>query len=261
MEIGEKVSKDDFFIGNLLSQGAYGRVFKVKRLKTNQICAIKIVDLGSSQDKTKTSENDVQIEIVINILLGEHPKIARFYGSFGDQKKTYLVFECLKPLICMDFTIDDVKNLARDCLEAVEYAHSKGICHRDIKPRNVLLSNDKKTFKLIDWGLGCVFKGKLEETFCGTVAYYAPEVVLEEKHDPREIDIWCIGILIYEYRHGETPFYAQTPKEIEHNIVNNELKFHEDIESDCRDFISLLLQKDPAKRPTATEALKHPYLN
>lgn len=107
MEIGEKVSKDDFFIGNLLGQGAYGRVFKVKRLKTNQICAMKIVDIGSSQDKTKTSENDVQNEIVINILLGEHPKISRFYGSFGDQKKTYLVFECLKSLLCMDFTIED----------------------------------------------------------------------------------------------------------------------------------------------------------
>lgn len=128
----------------------------------------------------------------------------------------------------------------KQVIKAVEFLHENNLIHRDIKPENILLTKNDKV-KLCDFGCCVDIKQGYRETFCGTFEYMAPEIIKELPYN-QAVDIWSLGILLYELLHGFSPFSNRTDNqrdlsEIFKNILINNLNFKNNISQSCKDLI------------------------
>lgn len=141
----------------------------------------------------------------------------------------------------------------------IQYIHSCGIVHRDIKPENILL-DEELNVKICDFGWSTALQGSaVRKTFCGTYEYMAPEIFESSAYD-FTVDIWSLGILLFELLHGFSPFRGKGIFEIYRNIVTNRIPFKESLDPQARALITMILQRAPTKRPTVQAILAHPYL-
>ncbi len=134
----------------------------------------------------------------------DHPNIVRLYEVYESEKHIMLVMELVKGRPVhrrifkhVNLTDNMLKNIFSKVLETLNYVHSKGIIHRDLKPENILFCNPEKLdIKIIDFGLSTfISRGNFET--CGTPGYVAPEVLTEKYYDFK-VDIFSIGVMIYE---------------------------------------------------------------
>ena len=152
-----------------------------------------------------------------------------------------------------------------DTFKAVNYLHNQEppIIHRDIKPENILFLNG--TVKVADFGWSNM-KDRVRTTFCGTPDYLAPEMVKESGHNEK-LDVWTLGVLMYELVIGQAPFSPKTKSKnkkevhrmLEKNILNNKPKYPSHVSVQARKLLNKLLEKDPKKRISCLEALKDPW--
>jgi len=145
-------------------------------------------------------------------------------------------------------------------LKGVYYLHQNGIIHRDIKPENILLSGDQ--IKISDFGWSAEWEEGCErKTFCGTFEYMAPEMVQKAVYDYK-VDIWAIGVLLYEMLHGHAPIRARCISDLVKRFNSNPFKieFNENISTKAQDLISLILKINPEERLDLEQISKHPFL-
>ena len=160
------------------------------------------------------------------------------------------------------------KGYIRDIVLALEYLHTRNppIIHRDIKPENLLLDN-KQRVKLADFGWSNYFENHERVTYCGTADYLAPEMIDESGHD-KSLDIWCLGVLIFELMLGKSPFapnsqtkdQRERQKLMEKNIKFMNVVFPNDFPMYAKDLCSKLLKKNPKERILISEIKIHPWL-
>jgi len=159
-------------------------------------------------------------------------------------------------------------------LKAVEYLHAIGIVHRDIKPENLLYTNtsDDALIKLADFGLAKQLespsgRAMLKASLSGTPAYCAPERLTQDQ-ESKAVDMWSVGCILYFLIFGVPPFYSEKEDEDENDdevfdsVVEGSVKFPENrpISDMAKDLVLRLLEKDPALRISAEQALKHPWI-
>jgi len=262
-----KISKEPvanyYIILKDLGHGSYGQVKKVKHKKMNEVRAMKITNKKSVSSK-------YEIEILRKI---SHPNITNIFEIFEDSKKYYIIMEFLEGGELFDaitsigsFSEESACQIMKQILSAIFYLHSSNIVHRDLKPENIMLlqkpQNDNYHIKLIDFGTAKEFKpGKKMCKFIGTSYYIAPEV-LKERYDEK-CDVWSCGIILYILLCGYPPFNGNTNVEIFHAIQNQNPTFTgeewEDITSEAKDLIKLMLKKNPNERWSAEQCLKHKW--
>ena len=146
-------------------------------------------------------------------------------------------------------------------VNSISFLHKNKIIHRDIKPENLLINNNN-ILKLCDFGWSVYLNNNNKRvTFCGTIEYMAPEIVKNESYD-FSIDVWSLGVLLYELIHSHSPFVVKdlNVNKIENNILSKELKFKKGVSLECRDLIEKLLIKDANERIKIDDIYKHPFI-
>lgn len=185
-----------------------------------------------------------------------HPNIIRLFNFFEVGKQIYLLLEYLPKGNLYDYMrprhLEDVQvaKIFRDVMSAVHFLHQRKIFHRDIKPENVLLDG-QGNFKLCDFGFSAIFgNGENRKTLCGTKEYLAPEVICSDAQDDK-VDIWCMGVLLYELVHKKPPYACKNIMTLYNEIKMRRIQFKPNIHPDFRRIIEMCLQLEPSARPTA----------
>ena len=142
--------------------------------------------------------------------------------------------------------------------EAIEYCHSKRVIHRDIKPENILVGANGE-LKLADFGWAVCLSSSRRTTLCGTLDYLPPEMIEGHEHD-ESVDIWSLGVLLYEFLVGSPPFEAPGQRDTCQRIKDVDIKFPDFVSELARDLILQLLQHDPQKRMPLKEIRSHPWI-
>jgi serine/threonine protein kinase len=252
----------DFDIGRKLGSGKFGNVYLAREKRSKYICAIKV--LHKAQLVKNGVEHQLRREIEIQSHL-RHPGVLRMFGYFHDKDRVYLILEyaakgeMYKVLQSKErFSDREAAGYIKQVATTLQHCHKKHVIHRDIKPENILMSHNG-TLKLSDFGWSVHAPKSKRQTFCGTLDYLPPEMVLRKDHDEK-VDIWALGVLAYEFLCGEPPFQTDSQNRTFRRIVSVDLKFPNDISLSAQDFISRLLKKESSQRMTLSEALAHPWL-
>ena len=254
----------DFEIGKPLGHGKFGNVYLAREKRSKYVVALKV--LFKSQLQKAKVEHQLRREIEIQSHL-RHPNVLRLYGYFYDEERVYLILEyaargeLYKELTSAPnkrFSEDRAATYSRDLAGALIYCHSKHVIHRDIKPENLLLGMDG-SLKIADFGWSVHAPNSRRTTLCGTLDYLPPEMVDNEPHDA-QVDIWCLGVLMYEFLAGNPPFVAKTYRETYKRIAKVDLQLPEHFSEEAKDLLRKLLVRDPKKRMPLEEAQKHPWI-
>jgi serine/threonine protein kinase len=144
--------------------------------------------------------------------------------------------------------------------DALEYLHGlpEKVIHRDIKPENILLDGEGHA-KLADFGWSNILEGAVRATFCGTPDYLAPEMIRGEGHN-ESLDMWEMGVLLYEMVIGKSPFGSNSQETTCRMILKVDLKFPAGVDPDAQDLITKLCRLRPADRLTAKQAKEHTFI-
>lgn len=256
-------SIDDFELGKPLGTGRFGQVWLAKHREKGYVVAIKMMQM--SEIKSDCDVKNLRREAEVHLSL-DHPNILKMYGYFYDSLKLYYILEYAGKgdvwkflRQCSHFPESRASDYIRQVCMALSYMHSRSIIHRDIKPENILIGCDDN-LKLADFGWSVYNNDKKRNTFCGTAEYLPPEMCREDVYD-FNADIWCVGILCFEFCTGSTPFAGKnTLRATKQKILTCELEFPPYLSEECTDFISRCCRKDPAQRISLEEAMKHPFV-
>ncbi|DAZ95023.1 TPA: hypothetical protein N0F65_003649 [Lagenidium giganteum] len=249
-----------------LGEGSYGKVYKAVNRETAQVIALKIVPVDS--DETDLSSLTKEISI---LECCSSPYIVQYHGSFLYDAQLWICME-----YCAAGSLADLMALRQQCLAekeiaavcanmvlGLDYLQNQRNIHRDIKAGNILLASNGVA-KLADFGVSAQLTSTVNKrkTVIGTPFWMAPEVIQETQYDGKA-DIWSLGITAIELAEGEPPLSNVHPMRAIFMIPNRPpptLKQQERYSTDFHNFLATCLQKDPAKRASATELLQHPFI-
>ncbi|KAL0478209.1 serine/threonine-protein kinase TIO [Acrasis kona] len=253
---------ENYYIGELIGEGSFGKVYKGRRKYTGQTVAIKFIAKKGKNEKELTS-----LRQEINILRKlNHENIILMLDSFETDTDFCVVMEHAQGEL-FEILEDDKKlpeeevaKIAKQLVRALHYLHSNRIIHRDMKPQNILIGTDGAV-KLCDFGFARVMSCNtmVLTSIKGTPLYMAPELVQEQPYN-RTADLWSLGVILYELVVGRPPFYTNSFFTLIQYIVKDPVKFPQSISDDFKDFLRGLLNKVPSQRLDWPDLANHPFV-
>ena len=248
-----------------IGKGGFGCVWKVRHKETKKVYAIKVINKESIIKQKLIEQTNREIQIMYKLY---HPHIIKLSNHFEDDEDFCLIMQYaskgqlysqIKRLKRLDQK--QAAQYMREIISAVKYLHTRNppIIHRDIKPENVLLDNDGRC-KLADFGWSNFEESnKQRETYCGTPEYLAPEMINKSGHDER-VDIWSLGVLLFEMLTGKTPFnFKGDRNQLYNSIKNLRIVWTDDFPPLAKDLISKILRLNPDDRLTIDQIISHQW--
>jgi serine/threonine protein kinase len=255
---------DSFDILTLIGKGAYGKVYLVKEKKTGELFAMKVIKKVLVLQKNLIRHTNAERDVLVAV---KHPFIVSLNYAFQTEQKLYLIMnyvpggELFSRLNVENYFLErHAAFYAAEIVLVFEHLHSMDTIYRDLKPENVLIQKDGHVC-LTDFGLA---KREVTDdqarTFCGTLAYMAPEMIDLEKPYGKPADWWSLGALIFEMLTGRPPFTASNNKELQQKILNGKLVIPDRLSLPAKNIIKSFLTRHVPKRmgsgPKGIERIK-----
>ncbi|XP_066519342.1 calcium/calmodulin-dependent protein kinase (CaM kinase) II gamma 1 isoform X10 [Hoplias malabaricus] len=261
---------DEYQLYEELGKGAFSVVRRCVKKSTGQEYAAKIINTKklSARDHQKL-EREARI-----CRLLKHPNIVRLHDSIAEEGFHYLVFdlvtggELFEDIVAREYYSEaDASQCINQILESVNHIHQHDIVHRDLKPENLLLASKMKgaAVKLADFGLAIEVQGDQQAWFgfAGTPGYLSPEVLRKDPYG-KPVDIWACGVILYILLVGYPPFWDEDQHKLYQQIKAGAYDFPspewDTVTPEAKNLINQMLTINPAKRITAEQALKHPWV-
>ncbi|KAF5395161.1 Non-specific serine/threonine protein kinase [Paragonimus heterotremus] len=260
--IAPKALNGLYFFCEPLAEGSFGLLYIAIHAITRQKVAIKILDkrkLGADAFRVRS-----EIEALKQL---NHKYIYKLYQVVETQYYFYLVVEYLPGGELFDYILQkehlsevEARVIFRQIVSAIGYIHSKNYAHRDLKPENILLDNDQNV-RIIDFGL-CAKNtvNTMLNTFCGSFAYAAPEVLANKEYCGSAADMWSLGVILYALLCGCLPFDPTKPEELPKKIGKGHFTVPDSLSKSSRHLLSHLMCVDPKKRIKIDELRRHPWI-
>lgn len=250
-----------------LGKGSYGAVYKARDLKTSELVAIKVISLSEGEEGYEDICGEIEMLQQCN-----HPNVVRYLGSYQAEEYLWIVMEycgggSVADLLHVTEESLEERQIAYICGEALKglaYLHSIYKVHRDIKGGNILLTEQGEV-KLGDFGVAAQLTRTLSKrnTSIGTPHWMAPEVIQGSSYDGK-VDVWSLGVSAIEMAEGLPPRYNVHPLRVLFMILREPAPMLEDKEKWSlifHDFVAKCLTKETRLRPSATDMLKHKFIN
>ena len=259
-------NKSDFYREGekFIGKGGFGEVWKVIHKQTNKTYVIKVIDKISIFEQKLVDQMNREIEMMYKL---NHPHVMKLVNHFEDNEKFYMIMPYagkgqLYSLLRRQVRFDQrtAAQYMRETIEAVRYLHSFSpkIIHRDIKPENLLL-DDNYRVKLSDFGwANYQDENQLRKTFCGTPEYLSPEMIRKTGHNYL-VDIWTLGVLLFELLAGYAPFTGANQSELFINIKKLKINWPIDFPPLAKNLVSKILKLNPNERLSIQEISNHPW--
>uniref|UniRef100_A0A8B9HIC6 Ribosomal protein S6 kinase n=1 Tax=Astyanax mexicanus TaxID=7994 RepID=A0A8B9HIC6_ASTMX len=262
----ESIRPECFELLRVLGKGGYGKVFQVRKVTgggSGKIFAMKVLKKAMIVRNAKdTAHTKAERNILEEV---KHPFIVDLIYAFQTggncfvlEDSLHLIFDALLQLLfTCSFYLAEISM-------ALGHLHQKGIIYRDLKPENIMLNNQGHV-KLTDFGLckESIHDGTVTHTFCGTIEYMAPEILMRSGHN-RAVDWWSLGALMYDMLTGAPPFTGENRKKTIDKILKCKLNLPPYLTQEARDLLKRLLKRSASSRlgagpGDATEVQTHPF--
>ncbi|KAK7204957.1 kinase-like domain-containing protein [Myxozyma melibiosi] len=243
---------DDFDLLKVVGKGSFGKVMQVRKKDTNRIYALKTIRKAHIVSRSEVNHTLAERTVLAQI---DNPFIVPLKFSFQSPEKLYFVLAFINGGELFHhlqregkFDLNRARFYTAELLCALECLHGFNVIYRDLKPENILLDYTGH-IALCDFGL-CKLNMREDDktnTFCGTPEYLAPELLLGQGYT-KTVDWWTLGVLLYEMLTGLPPFYDENTNEMYRKILQDPLRFPDDMDKDAKSLLTGLLNRDPKQR-------------
>ncbi|EPQ26284.1 uncharacterized protein PFL1_06219 [Pseudozyma flocculosa PF-1] len=265
---GGSLNMDAFELLKVIGKGSFGKVMQVRKRDTSRIYALKTIRKAHIVSRSEVTHTLAERTVLAQV---NNPFIVPLKFSFQSPDKLYLVLAFINGGELFHhlqregrFNEERSRFYAAELLCALEHLHGFNVVYRDLKPENILLDYTGH-IALCDFGLCKLNMGDQEttNTFCGTPEYLSPELLLGQGYT-KAVDWWTLGVLLYEMLTGLPPFYSEDVNEMYRKILQDPLRFGDEVSPDARHLLTLLLNRDPSQRlgsgPNGAADIKaHPF--
>lgn len=259
------LNKFGYILDQTLGSGAYAKVKSAMSVSLNTLVAIKIIDKFKAPPDILNKFLPREIETLR--AMKHSDRIVQLIDLIVTPNEVYIVMEMAENGDLLDF-INKSKILSEpiarilfsDLVEGMSACHEKGIVHRDLKCENLLLDKDNR-LKIGDFGFARVANKRFMSTFCGSLAYAAPEIISGKIYSGQEVDIWSMGIVLYAMVCGKLPFRDNSPRMLMHQIYDGvTFPGNAELSEQCKDLIKSILRPSAGDRATMLEIKEHPWM-
>nr|XP_021530418.1 serine/threonine-protein kinase MARK2-like [Aotus nancymaae] len=244
----------------VIGRGAFGQVKLAQHLLTGTQVAVKIIRKTGSC--VMISQREMRILKCVH-----HPNIIQLYEVIDTTDVCHFIMEYAsggnlhKWLSRKLVTEKEARAMFQQMLSAMQYCHRKRIAHRDLKPANILLDGEGNV-KIADFGSAITYdEGQKLTTCCGTSFYMAPEVILGHGYQCPAMDVWSLGVTLYQMVSKSLPFLSVSPMGLQEKIKSGKYTCPSSFSEGLKRLMKKLLTPDPRERPTVEEIMRDPWVN